>query len=137
MHGVPVDDDLAHVGHVAAALVIVDEDGDDADVLKLRKVQFDLVLAGGLLLGERHRLRRFFPQLSNERLGLLTNTLTFFGAVPSAGPRMIKEVRLTSCRKGMVTMSCSSSSDWQSSPASSLYPGLTALLHSLPVAWRS
>ena len=49
VHGVSVDDDLAHVGHVAAALVIVDEDGDDADVLKLGKVQFDLVLAGGLL----------------------------------------------------------------------------------------
>ena len=28
----------------------------------------------------------FFPQLSNERLGLLTNTLTFFGAGAVGGP---------------------------------------------------
>ena len=76
----------------------------------------------------------FLPQLSNERLGLFTNTLTVLGAVPSAGPRMMRDVRLTSCLKGIVTISCSSSSDWQSSPASSLYPGLTALPHSLPVA---
>ena len=86
MHRVSVDDDLAHVGHVAAALVIVDEDGDDADVLKLGKVQFDLVLAGRLLRGERHGLRRFLTAVVEGEVGFVDEHLDLLRRGAVGGP---------------------------------------------------
>ena len=68
---VPVDHDLGDVRHVPSALVVVDEDADDSYVLKLGKVELDLLIPRRLRRGEDERLGGFFTAVVEREVGLV------------------------------------------------------------------
>ena len=68
---VPVDHDLGDVRDVPAALVVVDEDADDPYVLKLGKVELDLLVARRLLRGEDDGLGGFLTAVIEREVGLV------------------------------------------------------------------